>query len=157
MADQQLSQETQQQEQDSENLEQDSQQEQDSQNQENQDSENQNSQPEQDQPKQAKQSRKDRIAELEDKIARIEAAQSIANLNVVDAEVVTDLLLKGYTVAQLQKSKPYLFRGSQAPAIKQPQKIVTPAVPPKTEQKEKSVSFVDLLANRFKSQFFKED
>lgn len=117
----------------------------------------QDSQPEQDSPKPAKQTRKDRIAELEDKIARIEAAQAIANLNVVDAEVVTDLLLKGYTVAQLQKSKPYLFRGSQAPAIKQPQKIVTPAVPPKTEQKEKSVSFVDLLANRFKSQFFKED
>jgi hypothetical protein len=129
---------------------------QDSENQPEQESQ-QDSQPEQDQPKQSKQSRKDRIAELEDKIARIEAAQSIANLNVVDAEVVTDLLLKGYTVAQLQKSKPYLFRGSQAPAIKQPQKIVTPAVPPKTEQKEKSVSFVDLLANRFKSQFFKED
>jgi len=134
---------------------QDSEIQQDSENQPEQES--QDSQPEQDSPKPAKQSRKDRIAELEDKIARIEAAQSIANLNVVDAEVVTDLLLKGYTVAQLQKSKPYLFRGSQAPAIKQPQKIVTPAVPPKTEQKEKSVSFVDLLANRFKSQFFKED
>lgn len=134
---------------------QDSEIQQDSEQQEQESPENQEVQ--QDSPKPTKQSRKDRIAELEDKIARIEAAQSIANLNVVDAEVVTDLLLKGYTVSQLQKSKPYLFRGSQAPAIKQPQKIVTPAVPPKTEQKEKSVSFVDLLANRFKSQFFKED
>lgn len=109
------------------------------------------------QTRQSKVKNSDRIAELENKIAKIEAAQSLVGLDVVDSEVVTDLLLKGYSIQQLQKSKPYLFKSKPQEAVKevkQPQKIVSTTVPPKpAESKTDKSSFVEALVKRFTNPF----
>lgn len=108
-------------------------------------------------PVSVKKTHNDRIAELESKIAKMEALYQLQGQNVVDMEVCTDLLLKGYTLEQLKQSKPYLF-GQNAVAsqgvVKQPPKVVTETQTPKTiPSSVSSEGFVKTLANMLISKF----
>ena len=111
---------------------------------------------------QKRKSHTDRIAELESKIAKMEALYQLQGQNVVDMEVCTDLLLKGYTLDQLKQSKPYLFGQSQAQAqpstgtVRQPPKVFAETQTPKSAQNLGSVSsdgFIKTLANMLVSKF----
>ena len=114
----------------------------------------------------SKRTHNDRIADLESKIARMEAIYQLQGQNVVDMEVCADLLLKGYTIEQLKQSKPYLFGSSAqaAPAtpatspglgvVRQPQKVVAAAQPPKSSVPSvSSEGFVKSLADMLISKF----
>lgn len=121
------------------------------------------------QPAQPKRTHNDRITELESKLARMEALYQLNGLNVVDTEVCADLLMKGYTIDQLRKSKPYLF--GQAPAqaqaqaqepatmstlgvVKQPPRVVAETQSPKAASIGASPEgFVKQLAEMLKSKF----
>ena len=118
----------------------------------------------QQQPAQPKRTHNDRITELESKLARMEALYQLNGLNVVDTEVCADLLMKGYTIDQLRKSKPYLF--GQAPAqaqeqapstlgvVKQPPRVVAETQSPKAASIGASPDgFVKQLAEMLKSKF----
>lgn len=119
---------------------------------------------------QPKRTHNDRITELESKLARMEALYQLNGLNVVDTEVCADLLMKGYTIDQLRKSKPYLF--GQAPAqatetsqgqapgqttlgvVKQPPRVVAETQSPKAASIGASPDcFVKQLAEMLKSKF----
>ena len=105
-----------------------------------------------------KRTHNDRISELETKLARMEALFQLQGQNVVDMEVCTDLLLKGYTIDQLKQSKPYLFGQSGVQSvgvIKQPPKVVTETQTPKAAVSTgvSSESFVKTLANMLTSKF----
>ena len=111
---------------------------------------------------QKRKSHTDRIAELESKIAKMEALYQLQGQNVVDMEVCTDLLLKGYTLDQLKQSKPYLFGQSQPQAqpstgtVRQPPKVFAETQTPKSAQNMGSVSsdgFIKTLANMLVSKF----
>lgn len=109
---------------------------------------------------QKRKSHTDRIAELESKIAKMEALYQLQGQNVVDMEVCTDLLLKGYTLDQLKQSKPYLFVQSQAQpstgTVRQPPKVFAETQTPKSAQNLGSVSsdgFIKTLANMLVSKF----
>ena len=111
---------------------------------------------------QKRKSHTDRIAELESKIAKMEALYQLQGQNVVDMEVCTDLLLKGYTLDQLKKSKPYLFTQSQSQTqpstgtVRQPPKVFAETQTPKSAQNSGSVSsdgFIKTLANMLVSKF----
>ena len=114
---------------------------------------------------QPKRTHNDRINELEQKLARMEALYQLSGHNVVDAEVCADLLMKGYTMEQLMKSKPYLFKqqGGQETAaapvqqlglIRQPPKVVSETQTPKpVQQNVSSEGFVKQLAEMLKSKF----
>ena len=102
----------------------------------------------------------DRIAELESKIAKMEALYQLQGQNVVDMEVCTDLLLKGYTLDQLKQSKPYLFVQAQSQpstgTVRQPPKVFAETQTPKSAQNSGSVSsdgFIKTLANMLVSKF----
>lgn len=122
------------------------------------------------QPAQPKRTHNDRITELESKLARMEALYQLNGLNVVDTEVCADLLMKGYTIDQLRKSKPYLFGQSpvaapaqepalgQAPTtlgvVKQPPRVVAETQSPKAASIGASPDgFVKQLAEMLKSKF----
>lgn len=105
-----------------------------------------------------KKSNGDRIAELESKIAKMEAVYQLQGQNVVDLEVCTDLLLKGYTLDQLKRSKPYLFNNNQQnqSSIKPQQKIVSETQMPKSQpqaQNQQSDGFIKSLASMLVSKF----
>lgn len=105
-----------------------------------------------------KRSHNDRIAELESKIARMEAIYQLQGQNVVDMEVCTDLLLKGYTIDQLKQSKPYLFNQSSVAVqgvVRQPPKVVAETQTPKAPASNtvSSDGFVKSLANMLISKF----
>lgn len=117
----------------------------------------------------SKRTHNDRIADLESKIARMEAIYQLQGQNVVDMEVCADLLLKGYTIEQLKQSKPYLF-GSSTPStpsipstqatspglgvVRQPQKVVAATQPPKSPVPSvSSEGFVKSLADMLISKF----
>ena len=115
---------------------------------------------------QPKRTHNDRITELESKLARMEALYQLNGLNVVDTEVCADLLMKGYTIDQLRKSKPYLFGQAQAPAqetaqspttlgvVKQPPRVVAETQSPKATSVGVSPDgFVKQLAEMLKSKF----
>ena len=111
---------------------------------------------------QKRKSHTDRIAELESKIAKMEALYQLQGQNVVDMEVCTDLLLKGYTLDQLKQSKPYLFGQSQSQiqtstgTVRQPPKVFAETQTPKSAQNSGSVSsdgFIKTLANMLVSKF----
>jgi hypothetical protein len=108
-------------------------------------------------PESSRRSHNDRIAELESKIARMEAIYQLQGQNVVDMEVCTDLLLKGYTIDQLKQSKPYLFQNSVVSqgVIRQPPKVVSETQAPKTTASNSvsSDGFVKTLANMLMSKF----
>lgn len=117
-------------------------------------------------PQQASTSRRtqgDRIAELENKLARMEAIYQLQGQNVVDTEVCADLLLKGYTIEQLKQSKPYLFQSNTQSStqtvplglVRQPQKVVAETQTPKQPVSStiSSESFVKTLANMLTSKF----
>lgn len=100
----------------------------------------------------------DRIAELESKIAKMEAIYQLQGQNVVDMEVCTDLLLKGYTIEQLKQSKPYLFGQSGVAVqgvVRQPPKVVAETQTPKSQVPSgiSSEGFVKTLANMLISKF----
>lgn len=100
----------------------------------------------------------DRIAELESKIAKMEAIYQLQGQNVVDMEVCTDLLLKGYTIEQLKQSKPYLFGQSGVASqgvVRQPPKVVAETQTPKSQAPSgvSSEGFVKTLANMLISKF----
>ena len=100
----------------------------------------------------------DRIAELESKIAKMEAIYQLQGQNVVDMEVCTDLLLKGYTLEQLKQSKPYLFGQTSQPnqgVVRQPPKVVAETQAPKSpiQSSVSSDGFVKTLANMLISKF----
>ena len=117
------------------------------------------------------QSRADRLAELESKIERLEAASKLNRDEVVDFEVAVDLLVKGYSVEELRKSKPYLFKRSgdsqhegqgelpsgiitQSGTVKQPQRVISPVQPPAQKVKQDSgEGFVNTLAKMLASKF----
>ena len=105
-----------------------------------------------------KRSHNDRIAELESKIARMEAIYQLQGQNVVDMEVCTDLLLKGYTIDQLKQSKPYLFNQSSVAVqgvVRQPPKVVAETQTPKAPASNtvSSDGFVKSLADMLTSKF----
>ena len=111
---------------------------------------------------QKRKSHTDRIAELESKIAKMEALYQLQGQNVVDMEVCTDLLLKGYTLDQLKQSKPYLFAQAQPQTqpstgtVRQPPKVFAETQTPKSAQNSSSVSsdsFIKTLANMLVSKF----
>ena len=109
---------------------------------------------------QKRKSHTDRIAELESKIAKMEALYQLQGQNVVDMEVCTDLLLKGYTLDQLKQSKPYLFVQAQTQpsteTVRQPPKVFAETQTPKSAQNSGSVSsdgFIKTLANMLVSKF----
>lgn len=121
---------------------------------------------------QPKRTHNDRITELESKLARMEALYQLNGLNVVDTEVCADLLMKGYTIDQLRKSKPYLFGQAQSPAmepaqgqtqgqipttlgvVKQPPRVVAETQSPKAVSVGVSPDgFVKQLAEMLKSKF----
>ena len=111
---------------------------------------------------QKRKSHTDRIAELESKIAKMEALYQLQGQNVVDMEVCTDLLLKGYTLDQLKQSKPYLFAQAQSQTqpstgtVRQPPKVFAETQTPKSAQNLSSVSsdsFIKTLANMLVSKF----
>ena len=111
---------------------------------------------------QKRKSHTDRIAELESKIAKMEALYQLQGQNVVDMEVCTDLLLKGYTLNQLKQSKPYLFAQVQPQTqpstgtVRQPPKVFAETQTPKSAQNSGSVSsdgFIKTLANMLVSKF----
>ena len=111
---------------------------------------------------QKRKSHTDRIAELESKIAKMEALYQLQGQNVVDMEVCTDLLLKGYTLDQLKQSKPYLFVQAQPQTqpstgtVRQPPKVFAETQTPKSAQNSGSVSsdgFIKTLANMLVSKF----
>ena len=111
---------------------------------------------------QKRKSHTDRIAELESKIAKMEALYQLQGQNVVDMEVCTDLLLKGYTLDQLKQSKPYLFAQAQPQTqpstgtVRQPPKVFAETQTPKSAQNSGSVSsdgFIKTLANMLVSKF----
>ena len=111
---------------------------------------------------QKRKSHTDRIAELESKIAKMEALYQLQGQNVVDMEVCTDLLLKGYTLDQLKQSKPYLFAQAQTQTqpstgtVRQPPKVFAETQTPKSAQNSGSVSsdgFIKTLANMLVSKF----
>ena len=108
-------------------------------------------------PESSRRSHNDRIAELESKIARMEAIYQLQGQNVVDMEVCTDLLLKGYTIDQLKQSKPYLFQNSVVSqgVIRQPPKVVSETQAPKATASNSvsSDGFVKTLANMLMSKF----
>lgn len=121
----------------------------------------QQEQPAQQSSKPAKVTHSDRIAELENKIARMEAIYQLQGQNVVDMEVCADLLMKGYSLEQLKQSKPYLF--AQAPAqaapqvqnlgvVKQPMKVIAETQSPKSGTAS-SEGFVKTLADMLVSKF----
>lgn len=101
----------------------------------------------------------DRITELETKLARFEALFSLKNENVVDMEVCTDLLMKGYTIEQLKQSKPYLFnqqtqtQPQNLGLVKQAPKVVTGTQAPKVSTSTSSEGFVKQLASMLMSKF----
>lgn len=100
----------------------------------------------------------DRIAELESKIAKMEAIYQLQGQNVVDMEVCTDLLLKGYTIEQLKQSKPYLFGQNGVASqgvVRQPPKVVAETQTPKSQVPSgiSSEGFVKTLANMLISKF----
>lgn len=118
------------------------------------------------QPAQPKRTHNDRITELESKLARMEALYQLNGLNVVDTEVCADLLMKGYTIDQLRKSKPYLFGQTPAQAmetspapttlgvVKQPPRVVAETQSPKAASIGASPDgFVKQLAEMLKSKF----
>mgnify|MGYP000443658984 CR=1 FL=1 len=108
---------------------------------------------------QPKKTNGDRIAELETKLARFEALLSLKNENVVDMEVCTDLLMKGYTVEQLKQSKPYLFnqqtqtQPQNLGLVKQAPKVVAGTQAPKVPTSISSEGFVEQLASMLTSKF----
>lgn len=108
---------------------------------------------------QPKKTNGDRIAELETKLARFEALFSLKNENVVDMEVCTDLLMKGYTVEQLKQSKPYLFnqqtqtQPQNLGLVKQAPKVVTGTQAPKVSTSTSSEGFVKQLASMLINKF----
>ena len=97
----------------------------------------------------------DRIAELESKIAKMEAVYQLQGKNVVDMEVCTDLIMKGYTVEQLMQSKPYLFSNTPNPGVvKQPPKVISGTQTPKPQLPSvSSEGFVKSLAEMLISKF----
>lgn len=105
----------------------------------------------------SRKSNSDRIAELESKLAKMEAIYQLQGQNVVDMEVCTDLLMKGYTIDQLKQSKPYLFnQGStqNSGVIRQPPKVVAETQSPKpVVPSVSSEGFVKTLANMLISKF----
>lgn len=108
------------------------------------------------QPKAVKRTQGDRIAELENKLARMEAIYSLNGQNVVDVEVCADLIMKGYTIEQLKQSKPYLFNQPQTQSsgvIKQPPRVIAETQAPKPQASISSESFVKQLANMLTSKF----
>lgn len=114
--------------------------------------------PQQEKPQQStRKTNQDRIAELESKIARMEAIYQLQGQNVVDMEVCTDLLMKGYTLEQLKQSKPYLFSNSvnNSGVVKQPPKVVAGTQTPKSPLNVggSSESFVKTLADMLISKF----
>ena len=108
-------------------------------------------------PESSRKNHNDRIAELESKIARMEAIYQLQGQNVVDMEVCTDLLLKGYTIDQLKQSTPYLFQNSVVSqgVIRQPPKVVSETQAPKATASNSvsSDGFVKTLANMLMSKF----
>lgn len=107
------------------------------------------------QPKVQKRTQGDRIAELENKLARMEAIYSLNGQNVVDVEVCADLLMKGYTIDQLKQSKPYLFNQPQSSGVvKQPPRVIAETQAPKSiSGSVSSDGFVKQLANMLTSKF----
>lgn len=110
------------------------------------------------QPQVPRKNHSDRIAELESKIAKMEAIYQLQGQNVVDMEVCTDLLLKGYTIEQLKQSKPYLFGQSGVAVqgvVRQPPKVVAETQTPKSQVPSSisSEGFVKTLANMLISKF----
>ena len=97
----------------------------------------------------------DRIAELESKIAKMEAVYQLQGKNVVDMEVCTDLIMKGYTVEQLMQSKPYLFSNPvNQGVVKQPPKVISGTQTPKPQLPSvSSEGFVKSLAEMLISKF----
>ena len=97
----------------------------------------------------------DRIAELESKIAKMEAVYQLQGKNVIDMEVCTDLIMKGYTVEQLMQSKPYLFSNTSNPGVvKQPPKVISGTQTPKPQLPSvSSEGFVKSLAEMLISKF----
>ena len=97
----------------------------------------------------------DRIAELESKIAKMEAVYKLQGKNVIDMEVCTDLIMKGYTVEQLMQSKPYLFSNTSNPGVvKQPPKVISGTQTPKPQPPSvSSEGFVKSLAEMLISKF----
>ena len=97
----------------------------------------------------------DRIAELESKIAKMEAVYQLQGKNVIDMEVCTDLIMKGYTVEQLMQSKPYLFSNTPNPGVvKQPPKVISGTQTPKPQLPSvSSEGFVKSLAEMLISKF----
>ena len=97
----------------------------------------------------------DRIAELESKIAKMEAVYQLQGKNVVDMEVCTDLIMKGYTVEQLMQSKPYLFSNTASQGVvKQPPKVISGTQTPKPQLPSvSSEGFVKSLAEMLISKF----
>lgn len=106
-------------------------------------------------PKVQKRTQGDRIAELENKLARMEAIYSLNGQNVVDVEVCADLLMKGYTIDQLKQSKPYLFNQTQSSGVvKQPPRVIAETQTPKSVSGSvSSDGFVKQLANMLTSKF----
>ena len=107
------------------------------------------------QPETQKRNYSDRIAELESKIAKMEAVYQLQGKNVIDMEVCTDLIMKGYTVEQLMQSKPYLFSNTSNPGVvKQPPKVISGTQTPKPQLPSvSSEGFVKSLAEMLISKF----
>ena len=85
----------------------------------------------------------------------MEAVYQLQGKNVVDMEVCTDLIMKGYTVEQLMQSKPYLFSNTANPGVvKQPPKVISGTQTPKPQLPSvSSEGFVKSLAEMLISKF----
>ena len=85
----------------------------------------------------------------------MEAVYQLQGKNVVDMEVCTDLIMKGYTVEQLMQSKPYLFSNPVSQGVvKQPPKVISGTQTPKPQLPSvSSEGFVKSLAEMLISKF----
>ena len=93
-----------------------------------------------------------RVKALEARIERMEAASKLDGIDVVDLEVCTDLLIKGYTVEELKSSKPYLFKQPKSDVVRQPKRLITDAKPPSAQVSD-SGAFVEKLSAMLTSKF----
>lgn len=105
------------------------------------------------------QSTDEQLKEFESKLLRLEKLMSIGDQSdILDVEIVTDLLVKGWTIQDLRVKKPYLFKAvdkdggksEQSEGGQKVKQIIAPMQKPKVDDVVDQDQFVKDLVESLK-------
>lgn len=93
---------------------------------------------------------------LKEDLLRVKKMLSLNNNpDILDQDLVTDLLIKGWTLEQLRAQKPFLFKKEEVPQKDSPNKtMIAPSKGAPEDKKANSDEFVKLMINTLKTPAF---